>query len=119
MIRESGVRIAYFDCFSGISGDMTLGALLHAGLDEAAWRSELAKLKVPGYEIRVESVVKEGISGTDVDVVLLEMDQGHGRHLADIAEILQRSGVSDNIRCRALGAFTHLANAEAKIHGMT
>ena len=98
---------------------MTLGALLLAGLDEAVWRSELAKLNVPGYEIRVEPVVKEGISGTDVDVVLLEMDQGHGRHLADIAEILQKSGVSDNIRCRALGAFTHLANAEAKIHGMT
>ncbi len=113
------MRIAYFDCFSGISGDMTLGALLHAGLDEAAWRVELAKLNVPGYEVRVERVVKEGISGTDVDVVLLEMDQGHGRHLADIAEILHRSGLSENIRCRALGAFTHLANAEAKIHGMT
>jgi uncharacterized protein (TIGR00299 family) protein len=113
------VRIAYFDCFSGISGDMTLGALLHAGLDEAAWRTELAKLNVPGYEVRVEPVVKEGISGTDVDVVLLEMDQGHGRHLADIAEILHKSGLSENIRCRALGAFTQLANAEAKIHGMT
>lgn len=116
---EGIVRIAYFDCFSGISGDMTLGALLHAGLDEGVWRAEMAKLNVPGYEIRVEPVVKEGISGTDVDVVLLEMDQGHGRHLADIAEILRKSGLAENIRCRALGAFTHLANAEAKIHGMT
>jgi pyridinium-3,5-bisthiocarboxylic acid mononucleotide nickel chelatase len=113
------LRIAYFDCFSGISGDMTLGALLHAGLDETAWRAEMAKLGVPGYEIVVEPVVKEGISGTDVDVVLIEADQGHGRHLSDIAEILEKSGVSDGIRRRAIGAFTHLANAEAKIHAMT
>jgi uncharacterized protein (TIGR00299 family) protein len=113
------MRIAYFDCFSGISGDMTLGALLHAGVDEAAWRAELAKLNVPGYELKIEGVVKEGISGMDVDVILHEEDQGHGRHLADIEEILTRSGLSENIRCRALGAFTRLAHAEAKIHDMT
>ncbi|HLK58184.1 MAG TPA: LarC family nickel insertion protein [Chthonomonadaceae bacterium] len=113
------MRIAYFDCFSGISGDMTLGALLHAGVEEAAWRAELAKLNVPGYEIKIGMVVKEGISAMDVDVVLHEVDQGHGRHLSDIEEILKQSGVSENIRCRALGAFTHLAHAEAKIHAMT
>src|SRR5579884_1213076 len=94
------MRVAYFDCFSGISGDMALGALLHAGVDEAAWRAELAKLNVPGYELRVEPVVKEGISAIDVDVVLHEADQGHGRHLADIAEILNRSGLSDTVRRR-------------------
>lgn len=113
------MRIAYFDCFSGISGDMTLGALLHAGLEEQAWRNALAQLNVPGYEIHIEPVVKEGIAGTQVDVVLTEVDEGHGRHLADIVEILDRSGLSENIRKRALGAFTHLANAEAKIHAMT
>lgn len=113
------MRIAYFDCFSGISGDMTLGALLHAGLDEAAWRAELAKLNVPGYRVDISKVVKEGIAGTDVDVVLLETDQGHGRHLADIEAILSRSGLSESIRARALGAFNRLAQAEAKIHGMT
>ncbi|HZO87027.1 MAG TPA: LarC family nickel insertion protein [Chthonomonadaceae bacterium] len=113
------MRVAYFDCFSGISGDMALGALLHAGVDEAAWRAELAKLNVPGYELRVEPVVKEGISAIDVDVVLHEADQGHGRHLADIAEILNRSGLSDTVRRRALGVFTRLACAEAKIHATT
>ncbi len=113
------MRIGYFDCFSGISGDMILGALLHAGVDEAAWRAELAKLNVPGYEVKVETVVKEGISGTDVDVILHEADQGHGRHLADIDAILKRSGVSETIQKRAMGAFTHLAGAEAKIHAMT
>jgi len=113
------MKIAYFDCFSGVSGDMTLGALLHAGVDEQIWRSELEKLNVPGYEIRTGMVVKEGISAIDVDVVLLEEDQGHGRHLSDIAEILQNSGINENIRTRALSAFTRLAHAEAKIHAMT
>jgi pyridinium-3,5-bisthiocarboxylic acid mononucleotide nickel chelatase len=113
------MRIAFFDCFSGISGDMTLGALLHAGLDEAAWRAELAKLNVPGYEIKTGMVVKEGISAMDVDVVLTEEDQGHGRHLKDIADILEASGVSPSIHKRAMGAFGHLACAEAKIHAMT
>src|SRR6185503_21139517 len=102
------MRIAYFDCFSGISGDMTLGALLHAGVDETAWRAELAKLNVPGYELHIGMVVKEGISATDVDVVLTEQDEGHGRHLKDIVEILDKSGLSETIRERALGAFTHL-----------
>lgn len=113
------MRIAYFDCFSGISGDMTLGALLHAGVDETLWRGELAKLNVPGYELKIESVVKEGIAATEVDVLLHEEEQGHGRHLADIEAILNLSGLSETIRCRALGAFTHLAQAEAKIHHMT
>src|SRR5581483_5861683 len=103
------MRIAYFDCFSGISGDMTLGALLHAGLEESAWRAELAKLGVPGYEIKAEPVVKEGISGIQVDVVLQEADQGHGRHLADIAAILERSGLSKTVRKRAMSTFTRLA----------
>ena len=113
------MRIAYFDCFSGISGDMTLGALLHAGLDEAGWRAELLKLNVPGYEIKTRMVLKEGISGVDVDVVLSEEDQGHGRHLSDIEAILSQSGLSERVKTHALGAFKRLANAEAKIHGMT
>lgn len=98
---------------------MTLGALLHAGVDEATWRTELAKLHVPGYEIRTELVVKEGISAIDVDVALLDQDQGHGRHLSDIAEILERSGLSESVRKHAMGAFCHLAHSEAKIHAMT
>jgi len=113
------MRIAYFDCFSGISGDMTLGALLHAGVDEAAWRAELAKLQVPGYEIEVRPVVKEGISALAVKVVLHETDQGHGRHLADIEAILNDSGLEETVRARAMAVFTRLADAEAKIHATT
>jgi uncharacterized protein (TIGR00299 family) protein len=112
------MRIAYFDCFSGVSGDMTLGALLACeGADEALFRERLAALAVPGYELEIRRVKREGIAATDVDVRLLERDQGHGRHLSDIAAILERSGLSDWVKEKALAVFTRLADAEAKIHG--
>jgi uncharacterized protein (TIGR00299 family) protein len=74
---------------------------------------------VPGYDLAITPVVKEGISALNVDVILHEADQGHGRHLADIAEILAKSGLAENVRRRALGTFTRLACAEAKIHATT
>ena len=66
------MRVLYFDCFSGISGDMTLGALLDLGLDKNAFLQELGKLKVDGYSIEIKKVVKNGITGTDVNVILHE-----------------------------------------------
>lgn len=66
------MKVLYFDCFSGISGDMTLGALLDLGIDKAAFLAELEKLKVDGYSIEIKSKLKNGISGTDVHVVLEE-----------------------------------------------
>jgi uncharacterized protein (TIGR00299 family) protein len=98
---------------------MILGALLHVGVEETVWRAELEKLAVPGYDLNITSVVKEGIAGVDVDVVLHEADAGHGRHLHDIATLLSASPLSDSVRQRALGAFTRLAEAEAKIHATT
>jgi uncharacterized protein (TIGR00299 family) protein len=111
------MKIAYFDCFSGVSGDMTLAALLACGADEGEFRSRLRALKVPGYELKIQKVTREGIGATDVDVILIEVDQGHGRHLSDIAEILENSGLSPYVRATALVVFTRLADAEAKIHG--
>ena len=64
------MRAIYLDCFSGISGNMLLGALLDIGLPEAALRDELAKLPVDGYDLQVNRVTKCGISATYVDVVL-------------------------------------------------
>jgi uncharacterized protein (TIGR00299 family) protein len=117
------MKIAYFDCFSGVSGDMTLGALLACGADDAEFESEfrrqMAGLHVPGYELVVQRVVRQGITATDVDVVLLKQDQGHGRHLSDIAALLEQSALSDTVRQKSLAVFTRLADAEAKIHGMT
>lgn len=114
------MKTAYFDCFSGISGDMTLGALLACeGADETLFRERLAALRVPGYELEITSVKREGITATDVDVRLLEVDQGHGRHLADITQILRSSTLSARVQANALAVFTRLADAEAKIHGTT
>lgn len=117
------MKTAYFDCFSGVSGDMTLGALLACGLSdaglEAEFRRQMSGLHVPGYELKIGRVVRQGITATDVDVVLLENEQGHGRHLSDIAALLEQSALSDIVRQKSLAVFTRLADAEAKIHGTT
>jgi uncharacterized protein (TIGR00299 family) protein len=113
------MKVAYFDCFSGISGDMTLGALLACGADESHLRNSLANLQVPGYNLHISRKKVEGLMATDVDVELLEEDQGHGRHLSDIEEIYERSGLSDRVRTMALAIFNKLAEAEAKVHGTT
>jgi uncharacterized protein (TIGR00299 family) protein len=113
------MKIAYFDCFSGVSGDMTLGALLACGADENAFRDALAGLNVPGYNLHITRRKVEGIMATDVDVELTEVDQGHGRHLSDIAEIYAKSDLSPRVREQALAVFTRLAEAEAKVHGTT
>ena len=60
------MRIAYFDCFSGISGDMTLGALVDAGLDHNFLENELAKLKLEGYRLNFDRAEKHGIAGTNL-----------------------------------------------------
>ncbi len=78
------MRVLYFDCFSGISGDMTLGALLDLGLDSNAFLYELDKLNLRGYSVEIKKVVKNGISGTDVNVILEEdvHEHNHEHHHA-------------------------------------
>lgn len=113
------MKIAYFDCFSGVSGDMTLAALLDCGADESEFRRKMVGLPVPGYVLDVQHVVRQGITATDVGVTLLEQDSGQERHLSDIAALLEKSSLSDTVRRNALAVFTRLADAEAKIHGTT
>ena len=69
------MKIAYFDCFSGISGDMTLGALVDAGVDLEVIREELAKLPVSGYRLEARVVKRGGLRGTKVDVVVDEDEE--------------------------------------------
>ncbi len=64
------MKVLYFDCFSGISGDMTVGALLALGIDKGLFLNELNKLKLDGYDIAIEQKVKSGITVTDFDVIL-------------------------------------------------
>lgn len=111
------MKVAYFDCFAGISGDMTLGALVDAGLSFAALKSELDKLSVREFTLSQRRVEKHGIAGTKIDVNARE---GHvHRHLKDVLEIINSSAISASAKEKAARVFQKLAEAEAKIHGTT
>src|SRR5687767_12666765 len=113
------MRISYFDCFSGASGDMILGACIAAGLDIETLRQELAGLNVPGYTVEAQSIRKQGFAATQFEVrVDPGTDKPH-RHLKHIREIIEKSQLSTSIRGRALAIFQRLAEAEAAVHGST
>lgn len=108
------MRIAYFDCFAGISGDMTLGALLDAGADETAFRQELGKLQGIKFDLEISKVVKNGIRATDVRVVTGH--EHHHRKLKDVSEIINSGTLSETVKTQAIGIFRNLAEAEAAVH---
>ena len=115
------MKIAYFDCFSGISGDMCLGALVDAGVLLKDIEKELKKLAVKGYALSERKVRRAGISATKVDVTLTNTKgKGHGaRRWADIEKIIRDSSLSDGIKQKGHGIFKRLFEAEAKVHGET
>ena len=108
------MKLVYFDCFSGISGDMTLGALVDAGCPVDQLRDELRGLPVPGWELSAEKVWKNGMAATYVRVKT--EDQSKHRSLSTILEILQESRLAAAIRERAASIFTKLGEAEARVH---
>jgi uncharacterized protein (TIGR00299 family) protein len=108
------MKIAYFDPFSGASGDMMLGALVDAGLRLADLSTELSKLDLGGYQIRATPVGQHGIHGTRVSVDV--QDDATERRWSDIRDLIERSGLEEPVRLAALGVFERLAIAEAKIH---
>ena len=115
------MKIAYFDCFSGISGDMILGAFVDAGLDVTFLKEQLAKLHVHGYEIYAEKVKRSGISGTKVHVITSSNDKhahNHSSHLKflDIKAIIEKSNLGNDIKNDSIKIFYSLAIAEAKVH---
>jgi uncharacterized protein (TIGR00299 family) protein len=112
------MTLAYFDCFSGISGDMTLGALADAGLSIDALRAELSKLGLPGYEIRSEKVKRAGLAATKVHVILDNREQP-ARHLSDIGKLITASSLSSTVKEKSIKVFERLARAEAAVHGTT
>lgn len=127
------MKVLYFDCFSGISGDMTIGSLLDLGVEEKQLRSELSKLRLDGYEINVEKQLKNGITGTSFNVILSNgehhhhhdndnhcHDHGHNhRNLRDIEDIIDKSSLNDNVKSISKKIFRIVAEAEGKIHGST
>lgn len=112
------MKTAYFDCFSGISGDMCLGALISAGVDIEVLRSELTKLPVDGYNLIHKKASQSGITADSIFVDLLEKEQPV-RHLADIESIIDQSTLPDVVKDRSKNVFSRLARAEAGVHGTT
>src|SRR5215471_10094658 len=109
------MRLAYFDCFAGISGDMTLGALVDAGVDLACLREELAKLPVSGYRLEARVVKRGGFRGTKVDVVVDEKVQPPRRY-TDIVAMISESTLDSAVQQGALDIFHRLGEVEARLH---
>ena len=118
------MRVLYYDCFSGISGDMHLGAMIDLGVDPNSLIEQLGKLDLSGYELKITRDQRKGISGTKVDVVLDENPHGHDhghdhhhhRNLEDISRIIDDSDLSKAVKDRSIRMFRKLAEAEGKIH---
>jgi len=108
------MRIAYFDCFSGISGDMFVGALLDAGLKIEILEKELNKLNLSGYHLEVNKVLKKGISASQFKVKIQE--KGVERRFKDILNILEESKLDQEIKNEVKKIFFKIAEAESKIH---
>jgi len=111
------MKAVYFDCFSGISGDMTLGALVHAGCPVDVLRGKLRGLQVPGWEISAEKVWKNGMAATHVHVQA-EDTQTH-RSLTTILGILDKSKLDAQVKERAAAIFARLGEAEAAVHDVS
>lgn len=111
------MRIAHFDCFAGVSGDMILGALLDAGVEPDVWQGELSKLNLSGYELKIDRVQKQGIAAIAVRVLLGE--ESPKRHLAEIEELITTSQLPTEVKEMSVEVFRRLAVAEARVHGTT
>ena len=122
------MKVLYYDCFCGISGDMNLSALMDLGVPKEYILSELSKLNLDSeYEMKIEKSEKLGITGTRVDVILKhdhhhdhEHEQHHHhRNLKDVENIINSSSLGDAVKKLSLDIFMKVAEAEAKVHGKT
>ncbi|MBM2809288.1 MAG: larC [Chloroflexi bacterium] len=110
-------RIAFFDCYSGASGDMILGSLVDAGLDLSHLRDALAALPVAGFELSAEPMTRHGLVGTHLRVMLAQKET-HPRYLAEIEHIIESSALSERVKGASLGVFRRLGEVEAHVHGI-
>jgi uncharacterized protein (TIGR00299 family) protein len=111
------MRIAIFDAFSGIAGDMTLGALIHVGLDPAWLRALPSTLGLDGVNVSIREVIRGELLCQKVDFEI--PPQPHGRHIRQIRELVATSGAPERVRELADRAFTAIATAEGEIHGVS
>lgn len=116
------MKLLYLDCFAGISGDMFLGALLDLGVSEELLRTELAKLKLPGYSISSRQVIKQNIAATKFDCIEEHLPSPRlrqtSRGYTQIVQLIDASALSPRVKERAKKIFRRIGEAEAKIHGV-
>jgi uncharacterized protein (TIGR00299 family) protein len=116
-VTTKPLRTAYFDCYSGISGDMILGALVDLGVDLKKIRAGLKTLGLSkGYEIKSRIVTRGLISGVKVDVVVKPVRRPHSRNYKDIKTLISESELPPKVKSSALEIFKRIAKAEAKVH---
>jgi len=111
------MRIAYFDCFAGASGDMILGALIDAGLPLEKIQQALDALQLPGLRLSAEKVMRTRFAATKVEVHAPH--EHRHRHLKDIQKILLNAALPEAVRTNTLKTFQRLAEAEARVHNTT
>ena len=112
------MRVVYFDCFAGVSGDMIVGALLDLGVDLDALKRQLSSLGFSGYEISSRRVQRNGIAAAKFDVEIEQQEQP-ARSLPEIRSIILGSSLSETTKRRSIAVFERLADAEALVHGTT
>jgi len=112
------MKILYYDCFSGISGDMNLGAMIDIGVDREFLTSELNKLNVDGWKLEVEKDQRHGIFGTKVTVKQTHAEH-KSRHLSDIVKIIDGSMLDDKTKELSKKIFMKVAVAESVVHGVS
>ncbi|MEJ2070246.1 MAG: nickel pincer cofactor biosynthesis protein LarC [Syntrophobacterales bacterium] len=110
-------RWAFFDCFAGLSGDMTLGAMLDAGLDQSSLEQVLGRLELPGFQLKTRRVSKGHLTGVKVDFAMAA-DQP-ARSYSTIVDLISQAGLSEGVRDLSLRMFRMLAEVEARIHGQS
>lgn len=117
-MKRAKDKVIYIDCFSGISGDMFLGALLDLGLDEKKFKNKISKILPSEGKIKIRKEKRGNFTGKkfDVEVVKKALEE---RHLKDIIKLLDNSGLEKDIIEKSKKLFEELAEVEAKIHGTT
>jgi hypothetical protein len=110
------MRILYFDCFSGVSGDMTLAALLDLGLPQEKLKQELAKLGLGNFSLEIFRGSRNGIAAMGLEVKVGPREEHH-RHFTDIRKMIESSSLKQSVKKMSLAIFQRVAEAEARVHG--
>lgn len=113
------MRILYYDCFAGISGDMNLGAMIDLGVDPEYLKTELQKLNIEGFHLEIQKDIRRGISGTKATVVIENPENEKHRHLRHVEELVNQSSLSPEVKAMSLKIFDLIAVAEGNVHNIS